>query len=445
MTYMRCDDDSFLSAYLDGQLNTDQQQLVDSMLIARPQFADKLRDLAAVRDIVVGLDRDARVDVANDVMERIRRRARPRLPLSNFRPWSARTRKLAASAGMFAAVAGLVLAVNLSSIEHKSIHRAGPETGSSVDNQITDSGSGSTALADSLNNDAATVALVTPPASFAIKLNEASTLGSLHSAATPSKGSATERDRAGLQVDLTVSRELLDNPNKRRFFLVKNGRDGNAEQQVASVVERTTRFNFCKITVSQGIVIDARHPDKATVFAFLVNPNEVDRVLDQLKSVLPDAIEEAPADPAIVTQLADIGQVQASAPAALAEVMIPREDLALKTRLVGSVETATHPGPTSGRQNSLDPATEHSHNESLAGLASSGSGAEIEHGKTLVRAADVSRVPDTSGPSAARSPQQVPANGVGHSQPDRLATLGGPAKSKDLIVVFVWVCQPKPS
>ena len=106
MTYMRCDDDSFLSAYMDGQLNPDQQQLVESMLVARPQFADKLRDLTAVRDIVVGLNRDARVDVANDVMERIRRRARPRLPLANFRPWSSRTRKLAASAGMFAAVAG---------------------------------------------------------------------------------------------------------------------------------------------------------------------------------------------------------------------------------------------------------------------------------------------------------------------------------------------------
>ena len=51
---------------MDGQLNPDQQQLVESMLIARPQFGDKLRDLTAVRDIVVGLDRDARVDVAND-------------------------------------------------------------------------------------------------------------------------------------------------------------------------------------------------------------------------------------------------------------------------------------------------------------------------------------------------------------------------------------------
>lgn len=55
---MHCDDDSFLSAYMDGQLNPDQQQLVESMLVARPQFGDKLRDLTVVRDMVVGLNRD---------------------------------------------------------------------------------------------------------------------------------------------------------------------------------------------------------------------------------------------------------------------------------------------------------------------------------------------------------------------------------------------------
>ena len=241
-------------------------------------------------------------------------------------------------------------------------------------------------------------------------------------------GSATERDRAGLQADLAVSRELLDNPNKRRFFLVKNGRDGNAEQQVASVVERTTRFNFCKITVSQGIVIDPRHPDQATVFAFLVNPNEVDRVLDQLKSVLPDAIEETPADPAIVTQLADIGQVQASAPVPLAEVMIPREDLALKTRVVGSVETAAHPGPTPGRQISIDPAS-----RALTprippqDRLRSGSGGELEHGKALVSGGGRCRASRMRPlPAQARSPQPVPATGVVRSQPDRLATAGRP-------------------
>ena len=59
-------------------------------------------------------------------------------------------------------------------------------------------------------------------------------------------------------------------------------------------------------------------------------------MLEQLKSVLPDAIEESPANPAIVTQLADIGDVQVSTPAPLAEVMIPREGLALKAGAASS-------------------------------------------------------------------------------------------------------------
>ena len=425
---------------MDGQLNPDQQQLVESMLVARPQFGDKLRDLTVVRDMVVGLNRDARIDVANDVMERIRRRARPRLPLANFRPWSSRTRKLAVSAGMFAAVAGLALVVNLRSLEHRPIAHAGPEIGELVDNRIPESRSDTTATADSLKSEAATVALVTPPVASAIKPDEAGERSTTQSAAAPSKGFVAERVRAGLQAELTVSRELLDNPNKRRFFLVKNWHDGNAEQRVASVVERTTRFNFCKITVAQGIVIDPRHPDQATVFAFLANPNEVDRVLDQLKSVMPDAIEEAPADPMILTQLADISQVQASPP--LADVMIPREDLALRTRVVGSLETAAHSAPSPG---SIEPATDQSHNDSVARSTPAGSPGQVDHGKAIVSAADVSRAVDASARDLGRSPQPFQATGVVSSERVKLAALSEREKSKDLVVVFVWVCQPKPS
>jgi hypothetical protein len=441
---MRCDDDSFLSAYMDGQLNADQQQLVESMLIARPRFADKLRDLMAVRDLVVGMNRNDRVDVANDVMDRIRRRSRPRLPLSKFRPWSARTRKLAASAGMFAAVAGLALVINLSTIDHRPIHQAGAEIGRAIDNQITDSGADATAL--SLNsNEAITVALASPSAGSALNVSEADELGKRLSPASLATAFGTDRDLAGLPVDLAVSRELLDRPNQRRFFVVQNGRDGNSEQQIASIVERTTRFKFCKITVSQGIVIDPRHPDQATVFAFLVNPNEIDRVVDQLKSVLPDAIEEAPADPAIVTQLADISQVKASAPAPLADVMIPREDLALKTRTLGSIENATKAGQAPARAGSVDPSAEHLRNEHLTASAASRPGGEVELGQAQVRGAVVSRGPGASAHGKAHASQPVTATGIERSQPDPPATGGGPEKSTDLIVVFVWVCQPKPS
>ena len=132
--------------------------------------------------------------------------------------------------------------------------------------------------------------------------------------------------------DFGASRTLLDRPYRRRFFVSKNGGGRNAQQQVASVVEHTTRYGFFKITVSRGIVIDPRHPEEATVFALLVKPGDLDRLRDQLKVALPDLIEERTADPAIITQLADIGQVQSLSPAPLADVSISREALALRVR-----------------------------------------------------------------------------------------------------------------
>ena len=77
---------------------------------------------------------------------------------------------------------------------------------------------------------------------------------------------------------------------------------------MASVVEQTTRLNFYKITIAQGIVLDPRHPDQATVFALVVNPRELKNLRDRLHQVLQDRVEESPVDPGIVTRLADIGQ-----------------------------------------------------------------------------------------------------------------------------------------
>ena len=156
-------------------------------------------------------------------------------------------------------------------------------------------------------------------------------------------GSVVESTGSVPSHDLEHYRQLLDNPNLRRSFLIRSGRDGKGEQQVASVVERTTRYGFFKITVSQGIVIDPRHPEEATVFTLLVNPKELDHLRDQLKVAFSDLVEETPVDPGIVTQLADIGQVQALHPAPLADVSIPREDLALRTKVAGDTENTGPP------------------------------------------------------------------------------------------------------
>ena len=72
---MTLDDDSILSAYLDGQLGPEQQQAVESALFADPRLAEELRGLAALRDLLAGLPREAPADVTSRVMRRVRRRA----------------------------------------------------------------------------------------------------------------------------------------------------------------------------------------------------------------------------------------------------------------------------------------------------------------------------------------------------------------------------------
>ena len=89
---MNLDDESLLSAYMDGQLDPDQLQAVESALLSNPQLSEQLRTLTNLRDLVGGLSRDASVDVSFAVLERIRspRRLWVRLPATLSWPASRR-------------------------------------------------------------------------------------------------------------------------------------------------------------------------------------------------------------------------------------------------------------------------------------------------------------------------------------------------------------------
>ncbi len=65
---MNHDDESFLSAFIDGELVPDQQQRLESAIVANPHLAERLRGLAQVRDLVAGLPHDGSVDVTASVM-----------------------------------------------------------------------------------------------------------------------------------------------------------------------------------------------------------------------------------------------------------------------------------------------------------------------------------------------------------------------------------------
>jgi hypothetical protein len=299
---MTLDDDSILSAYLDGELGPEQQQAVESALFADPQLADEVRNLALLRDLVAGLPRDVPADVTTRVMRRVRRRAWLRTA-EGVIAWGP------VRAGLVAAAASLLLAISLPWFLHLDRVPAGGE---------------------------APIAQVRPVAEVrpVVRKNRGWPVfpDPAREARSEPPGTgghptivASAEDPGSGQDELVHVRKYLDHPNLRRIFLVSDTGNGSDEQRVASVVEQTTHYNYYKITISQGIVIDPRHPDQATVFALVVGPRDLHRLGDQLRTALKDRVEESDAEPAVVTQLADIGQVEARSPSPAAEMDIPRE------------------------------------------------------------------------------------------------------------------------
>ena len=152
---------------------------------------------------------------------------------------------------------------------------------------------------------------------------------------TPSAVSAARAEQATETDDQERVRTLLDDPHLRRVFLVADHIGQPAEQHVASLVERTTHRDYFKITVSQGIVIDPRHPGKATVFAVVLDENELGPFRDRLKEAFSDRLQEDDVNPAVAMQLADIGQVVSFPAHPIGDLTIPRSNLALRAPELG--------------------------------------------------------------------------------------------------------------
>jgi hypothetical protein len=306
---------------MDGQLGPDQQLLVESALVSDPRLGEELRSLTAVRDLVAGLPRSATVDVTARVRDRIRAKSRLAGILSAVPGAAVLLRRPARAAGVLGIAAGILIAVVLS-FAHLSRSASLPDRANPTGEDVV-----------SLESSPSL-----PPASFDAPESRWPSFPR-HSdhkgASSPSKAKAhrprDSRQPAAKSGSLEYVSQYLDNPDLHQMFVVSDSTDGSAPRRVASVVEQTTRFNYYKITIAQGIVIDPRHPDEATVFAVVVNPSELNSLRDQLHTVFHERVEEAPVDPKVVTQLADIGQVQAYPPAPIAEVVIPREAVAFRS------------------------------------------------------------------------------------------------------------------
>ena len=308
------EDESLLSAYIDGELDPLERRAVESALAASPHLSATFHDLSTVRDLVADLSRPSPPDVSPVVVQRILG------GLARPRPWKAVRRNLPWFATALATAAAVVLVIIVVYLPGR---RTAPGAGSQ------DRMAARTKPAADLKHIAQAEAIPT-------------TAGSSLSLPTDkpqrSEGSGDAVYQSPLQAadqretfDRTRLRSLIDDPRLQRVFLVTDQIGGPVEEQVASLVERTTRHDYFKITISQGIVIDRHHPDRAVVFAVVLDETELTPFRSALKEEFKEHMQDQEVDPAVALQLADIGQIVSLPPHPVAKVIIPREKIALLT------------------------------------------------------------------------------------------------------------------
>jgi hypothetical protein len=320
---MSPEDESLLSGYIDGELDPLERRAVDSSLASDPRLAEEVRGLRTVRDLVSELSRPAGPDVSAEVLLQIRER------LGRRRPWSLPPRALPWVACALAASALIGLLLGLPALRR---HRAPltdlREKVAADPDRITDREGDRIALAHDASEREPAPA-VRPRAPAEPPATEART-------ADESLKVALRGAESGEPLDRHRLRSLIDDPHLQRVFFVTDRIGESVEHQVASFVERTSRRDFLKITVSEGIVIDPHHPGKAVVFAVVLDQTELEPFREGLMKEFKDCVDDHEVDPAVAMQLADIGQVVSLPAHPVADVTIPDS-----TRLAFRAEAPT--------------------------------------------------------------------------------------------------------
>jgi hypothetical protein len=312
------DDESLLSAYLDGELGREEHEAVESSLSADPRLAETLRGLIGVRDLLADLSRPVAEDATPEVMRRLGE-SRAGFGLRPWRSVKHPIRWVAASVAAAAVVGFLVV-----SAVQRQDHRAGP-----VAQNVAKPDSNDRPALGGQEQELAGASRSTPDRA------DSSVSETTHVA-----GAGADRERGpALNVTQALAMEddqgneaarlraLLDNPHLRRTFFVTDQIDQPTLKNVASVVEQSTRHDYFKITIAQGIVIDPRHPDQATVFALVLDESELTTLRGRLQNAFKDHVREDGVDPGVAAQLTDIGQVASFAPHPIGDVIIPQNRL----------------------------------------------------------------------------------------------------------------------
>jgi hypothetical protein len=299
---MTLDDESLLTAYLDGELGPEERVAVELALVSDAELAERYRQITAIHEFVGGLAVPMLpADLAGPVVAAIERRSRSRrLGVA----WPMGGRRAAAVMAGVGLAASLLVALGLALLAPRNGNQPG-------------------APRAALTHSPKSVARGSQGARATFDETGPSIVKALASAPRPlDEGIVAHGD-----ADARAIRAMLDNPRLRRVFYVTDIIGGalDTRDRVEELVQTTprTEATYGRITVSQGIVIDPRHPNEAAVFVLVMNDQEVRRFQKRLELAFPQQVESVNAEPAVVTQLADIGQMTVLPGTPASEVIIP--------------------------------------------------------------------------------------------------------------------------
>lgn len=302
---MTLDDESLLTGYLDDELDAAERQAVESALQSDPALADRLRELAATRDLLAGLGHPrCPVDLTSAVASRVERARLTRLARRRALP-------ILVSVGAIAASTVAVVLRMPGRGQHAEIPRgpAGPLVTVKV----------------------APPAVAPSPTDAASPPEEVVASKPTPAPATPVPNAAPPARDEGI----ARLRELLGRNDVRRVLIVTDVID--APKQLAEIIGGTARksADFARIYVHQGLAIDPEHPEQATVFAVVMDGPERAQFLKSIDAFGP---KEVGANPELIAQLGDIPDASWLSGKAAAGLGAPPEGL-------GSIALKAHQLP----------------------------------------------------------------------------------------------------
>jgi hypothetical protein len=328
------EDETILSAYLDGELEFELSQAVESSLASDPQLAEQLRRLVEVRELLAGLGRPDPIDLSGEILDRIRHLRKDRRHNHPLHALVGLLRSPRRMAGVGAVAASLVIGATSFLTQ---VGPSRPEANRPVIARAKASQSAASLAEVPRSTDLGRPSPAAGSQTEATRKPISVPIDAIQSAAMAPVSVPLRRGADHSRQDQPADprdrvRPLLDSPKLRHVFLVADQIRGASSEKISGLIEQTVRDDFFSITVAQGIVIDPAHPAQAQVFAFTIDESELEHFRTRLNAAIDVRSEEFDASPELVTQLTEIGEVRAYSPPAVGEIVIPRSDVALKSK-----------------------------------------------------------------------------------------------------------------